>query len=117
MAFEELLGQYFEKEKDDYRKRMPQYTYEAFKANEELLEMIRDLSERKNATPTQISLAWILGKKPYIVPISGSRKIERIKENFDAGNINLTQEEVEAIDTKLDQIPTSDVFGGSAIKE
>lgn len=66
---------------------MPQYSDEAFEQNLELLDLIRNLASEKNATPAQISLAWILGKKPYIVPISGSRKTERIKENILVGYV------------------------------
>lgn len=101
----------------DYRNRMPQYTDDGYDANAELLELIRSLASDHNATPAQISLAWMLNKKPYIVPIPGSRKTARIKENFDAADIVLTADQVAAIDEKLDSITTSDVFGGSAIRK
>ena len=100
----------------DFRSFMPQYKEENYDANRELLEYVRNLASEKNATPAQISLAWMLGKKPYIVPIPGSRKVERIRENFEAGNIVLTAVEVEQIDQKLDAIQISDVFGGSPVK-
>jgi aryl-alcohol dehydrogenase-like predicted oxidoreductase len=75
--------------------------------------MLRNIAERKNATPAQISLAWMLCKKPWIVPIPGSRKAERMKENADAADIKLTTEEVVELDNTLDRIPMSAVFGGT----
>lgn len=104
-------------EKDDYRSVMPQYTDEAFETNRTLFALIRDLAAEKNATPAQISLAWMIRKKPYIVPIPGSRKIERIRENAAAAEVDLTAEEVASIDEKLDAMEMSGVFGGSPVKE
>lgn len=101
----------------DYRSAMPQYSDEAFEKNQALLALIRSLAEEKQATPAQISLAWMLGKKPYIVPIPGSRKAERIKENFGAAEVVLTADEVRAIDEKLDSMEMSAVFGGSPVKK
>lgn len=104
-------------EATDYRSFMPQYKEESYDENRELLELLRKLASEKHATPAQISLAWMINKKPYIVPIPGSRKTERIRENFEAANIVLTTGEVAEIDRQLDRIPTSGVFGGSAIKK
>ena len=104
-------------EAGDFRSFMPQYREENYDANRELLEYVRGLAAEKNATPAQISLAWMINKKPYIVPIPGSRKVERIRENFEAGNITLTADEVAQIDRKLDAIQISDVFGGSPVKK
>ena len=104
-------------EKDDYRSFMPQYTDEAYEANKELLTLLRNLAEEKDATPAQISLAWMICKKPYIVPIPGSRKTERLEENFKASDIILTDSEVSEIDNKLDNMNMSEVFGGSKIKD
>ena len=101
----------------DYRNFMPQYQEDAFDANRELLDFVRKLAEEKQATPAQISLAWMINKKPYIVPIPGSRKTERIKENAGAADIVLTAEEVAAIDTRLDKMDMSGVFGGSPAKK
>lgn len=97
----------------DYRSFMPQFKPEAFDANQELFELIRAMAEDKAATPAQISLAWMLCKKPYIVPIPGTRREDRLKENAGAADITLTAMEVRAIDERLDQIPMSQVFGGS----
>lgn len=99
----------------DYRSNMPQFTPEAAEQNRELLALLRDLAERKNATPAQISLAWMLCKKPWIVPIPGTRKLERLRENAGAANVELTPAEVSALDKALDTIPMSGVFGGSKI--
>lgn len=95
----------------DYRSNMPQYTAEGFAKGQELLELLNELSEEKQATPAQISLAWMLCKKSFIIPIPGSRKQERLKENFGASGICLTAEEIAAIDRKLDTMSIP-VFGG-----
>ena len=95
----------------DYRSNMPQYTAEGFEKSRELLALLDGLAEEKKATPAQISLAWMLCKKPFIIPIPGSRKTERLKENFDAASVLLDGEEIEAIDKKLDGM-TLPVFGG-----
>ena len=68
---------------------------------------------KKEATPAQISLAWMLCKKPYLVPIPGTRKTERMKENKASAEILLTLEEVRSIDQALDNMEMSAVFGGT----
>lgn len=103
-------------ESGDYRSFMPQYKDENYDANKALLDLIRGLANDKNATPAQVSLAWMLCKKPYIVPIPGSRRAERIRENALSAEIMLTADEVKAIDEALDDLPQAEVFGGSAIK-
>lgn len=95
----------------DFRSFMPQYQQEEIEKNRILLEMIEKLAKEKNATPTQISLAWMLCKKPWIVPIPGTTKVERIRENAGAANIILTPEEIRKIDTRLDTMNIK-VFGG-----
>ena len=97
----------------DYRSSMPQFTEEAAEQNRQLLQMLADLAAQKNATPAQISLAWMLAKKPWIVPIPGTRRPERMRENAGAADIQLTADEVAALDRALDTIPMSAVFGGS----
>lgn len=97
----------------DYRSFMPQFKPEAFDENAQLFAYIRSLAEEKNATPAQISLAWMIHKHKNLVPIPGTRKLDRLKENGAAGDIPLTAEEVAAIDKKLDTIPISALFGGS----
>ena len=101
----------------DYRSVMPQFTKAALKENEAFLNWIRKTAEEKNASPAQISLAWMLAKKPYIVPIPGTRKLDRLKENLSASEVTLSAEEVQAMDVMLEHMPMSQVFGGSAIKK
>ena len=98
----------------DFRNFMPQYKEEAYEANEKLLSFIRMLAEEKKGTPAQISLAWMMCKKPYMVPIPGSRKIERVRENAGAAKIMLTEKEIAEIDKQLDRMEMSGVFGGSS---
>lgn len=95
----------------DYRGDMPQYSKEGFARAKALTELLRDLAREKSATPAQISLAWMLCKKPWIIPIPGSRKAERLKENLGSAEIKLTAQEIQKIDDLLDH---SDflVFGG-----
>ncbi|MDR2747006.1 MAG: aldo/keto reductase [Treponema sp.] len=97
----------------DYRSVMPQFSAEGVEKNRELLEMLRGIAEKKNAASAQISLVWMLCKKPWIVPIPGSRKAERMKENAGAADITLTAEETAELDNALDRIPMSAVFGGT----
>ena len=100
----------------DYRSMMPQFSSEGVEQNQELLALLHRIADEKNATPAQISLAWMLCKKPYLVPIPGSRKIERMKENADAADVELTAEEVNALDDALNAMEMSEVFGGTKIK-
>ena len=101
----------------DYRSAMPQFSEEGLRENEKFMIWIRLLAEEKHATPAQISLAWMSAKKPYIVPIPGTRKVKRLEENMKASEIVLTTEEVRKIDEMLDEMPMSAVFGGSKIKK
>lgn len=100
----------------DYRSVMPQFTQEGMEQNRPLLELLHRLAEEKQATPAQISLAWMLCKKPYIVPIPGSRKSERMKENAGAADISLNANEVQTLDDALNSMEMSAVFGGSQMK-
>ena len=97
----------------DYRAGMPQFQPDSYGKNRELLELIRRIASEKNATPAQISLAWMLCKKPWIVPIPGTRKLDRLQENAGAADIILSEEEVKQIDNALDGMPMSGVFGGT----
>ena len=92
-----------------------QFTPEAVDKNQQLLALLHEKAQRKNATPAQISLAWMLCKKPYIVPIPGTRKLSRLSENAGAAEILLSAEEVAAIDKALEGMEMSQVFGGSRI--
>ncbi|MCM1385748.1 MAG: aldo/keto reductase [Bacillus sp. (in: Bacteria)] len=101
--------------KYDYRSNMPQFTDEAVEKNRDLLMLLEHVAEEKGATPAQISMAWMLCKKPWIVPIPGSRKLERLRENAGAAEIKLSAQEVRVLDDVLDRIEMSEVFGGSRI--
>ena len=95
---------------------MPQFQPDSYDKNHDLLQLIRRIAAEKNATPAQISLAWMLCKKPWIVPIPGTRKLDRLQENAGATDVMLTNAEVKQIDKALDAMPMSDVFGGTKIK-
>ena len=95
----------------DYRGTMPQFQKEAYQTNQQLFEMIRTISKEKNCTPAQLSLAWMINKYDFIIPIPGSRKLDRLQSNFEAGNVELGQEEVKTIDDKLNTMEFK-VFGG-----
>lgn len=96
----------------DYRRFMPQFSDKGVDENQELLSLLDDVSESKNATPAQISLAWILAHKPYIVPIPGTRKLSRLVENWKSTEVELTPAEVKQIDDALGVMKMSAVFGG-----
>ena len=101
----------------DYRASMPQFRPESFEQNRPLFALIGSLAEEHHATPSQIALAWMMNKKPWIVPIPGTRHLCRLKENIGAADIQLTAEQVENIDAALGAMRMSEVFGGSAIKQ
>ena len=116
-----LSGQYrgteaFDKV-SDYPSVMPQFTREAYEQNQALLKLLEDLANEKGATKAQISLAWMLAKKDWIVPIPGTRSLARLKENAQAADVTLTASEAAAIDAALNAIPMSAVYGGVATKE
>lgn len=97
----------------DYRSNMPQFAAEAIDKNQELLDMLHGVAADKNATPAQISLSWMLCKKPWIVPIPGTRKTRRMMENAGAAGIELSIQEVQKLDEALDSMEMSEVFGGT----
>lgn len=99
----------------DYRSVMPQFQPENIDRNHDLLTLLQKLAGQNNATPAQISLAWMLCKKPYLVPIPGTRRLSRLLENAGAADVTLSAEEVAAIDKALDGMAMSEVFGGSKI--
>lgn len=99
--------------KTDFRAAMPQYSKESFEKNRALFDLIRRLAEQYGATPAQLSLAWMENKG--IVPIPGTRKLARLEENAGSASIVMTAEELRDIDTALDGMEMSEVFGGSRI--
>lgn len=102
--------------KYDYRAAMPQFTDAAADQNHDLLELLRSMAAEKDATPAQISLAWMLCKKPWIVPVPGTRSPERMEENAGAAEVMLSPQEVSKIDDALDHMNISAVFGGTPCK-
>lgn len=86
---------------DDVRRVITRFTPENMERNQPLLDLLNQMAQEKDATPAQIALAWMLHKKPFIVPIPGMRKMERIKENFGAADIALSQEEYRQLEEKL----------------
>ncbi|MFX3616521.1 MAG: aldo/keto reductase [Sporolactobacillus sp.] len=85
----------------DLRPIYPRFSAEAMEANQVIVDFVKDLAKEKDATPAQIALAWILAKKPWIVPIPGTRKLERLEENLGGANIELTSEDLARIDEAL----------------
>jgi aryl-alcohol dehydrogenase-like predicted oxidoreductase len=85
-------------ESADIRSRFPRFTPEAMEANRLLVGLLGELAVKKNVTPAQIALAWLLAQKPWIVPIPGTRKLERLDENLGAAAIELTPAELHKID-------------------
>jgi aryl-alcohol dehydrogenase-like predicted oxidoreductase len=102
-----LTGKIDEKttfDKSDFRNIVPRFTPEARKANLALIDQLREIAERKSATPAQIALAWLLAQKPWIVPIPGTRKLERLDENIGAASVELTSEDLHEIDGAASKI-------------
>jgi aryl-alcohol dehydrogenase-like predicted oxidoreductase len=88
----------------DIRSRNPRFTSEAIKANRGVVELLEKIGAEKGATPAQIALAWLLAQKPWIVPIPGSRKLERLDENNGAVDIELTPNDLSEIENAMSQI-------------
>lgn len=91
-------------EEGDLRNRLPRFTEEAREANTALLDLLNQFAERKNATPAQIALAWVLAQKPWIVPIPGTTKLHRLQENVGAAAIELTAAELQEMEDASAQI-------------
>ena len=88
----------------DFRNIVPRFSPEARKANQAMVDLLGNIAQQKNATPAQIALAWLLAQKPWIVPIPGTTKIHRLEENLGAANIELTQEDLDAIGSAAAEI-------------
>ncbi len=88
----------------DFRNIVPRFTPEARKANQALVDLLGKIGQRKKATPAQIALAWLLAQKPWIVPIPGTRKLERLDENIGAAVVELTPEDLHEIDSAASKI-------------
>jgi len=88
----------------DIRSHNPRFTPEAIRANRVVVDLLEQIGAQKGATPAQIALAWLLAQKPWIVPIPGSRKLERLDENIGAVDIELTPEDLRYMDRAMSQI-------------
>ena len=91
-------------DKSDFRNIVPRFTPEARKANQALVDLLRQIADRKHGTPAQIALAWLLARKPWIVPIPGTTKLHRLEENIGAVEIELTADDLREIDVAASQI-------------
>jgi aryl-alcohol dehydrogenase-like predicted oxidoreductase len=88
----------------DIRSRLPRYTPEALKANRVVIDLLARIGDEKGATPAQIALAWLLAQRPWIVPIPGSRKLERLDENIGALAVELTPDDLREIESAISEI-------------
>jgi len=88
----------------DFRNSLPRFAPEARKANQVLVDLLRKTAERKNATPAQIALAWLIAQKPWIVPIPGTTKLHRLEENLGAAAVDLTPDDLLEIDDASSRI-------------
>lgn len=91
-------------ERNDFRNTIPRFNSENLSANEALAELVKKVAKEKNVTPAQIALSWVLAQKPWIVPIPGTKKIERLKENIGSENIQFTATELTEINEALSKI-------------
>jgi aryl-alcohol dehydrogenase-like predicted oxidoreductase len=88
----------------DFRSTLPRFTPEALKANQALIDLLASIGERKKATPAQIALAWLLAQKPWMVPIPGTTKLDRLDENIGAVSIELTPDDLRDIENAASKI-------------
>ena len=91
-------------DKHDFRNTVPRFAADARKANQAVVDLLREMGERKKATPAQIALAWLLAQKPWIVPIPGTRKLERLDENLGGVDVELTADDLRDINVAASQI-------------
>jgi aryl-alcohol dehydrogenase-like predicted oxidoreductase len=92
-------------DKEDNRGSFPRFTPEARKANRALVDVIESVAAKKNASAAQIALAWLLAQRPWIVPIPGTTKLERVEENIGATLLELTPEDLRELDSAIAKIP------------
>jgi len=93
---------------NDFRSKVPRFTPEALEANQKFVNFVKKVASQKGVTPAQIALAWILAQKPWIVPIPGTTKLERLKENLGAVNVELSADEISEINSEISKI---EIFG------
>jgi aryl-alcohol dehydrogenase-like predicted oxidoreductase len=98
------IGEDAKFDSSDFRSTLPRFTPEALKANQALIDLLASIGKRKQATPAQIALAWLLAQKPWMVPIPGTTKLHRLDENIGAVSIELTPEDLQDIDAAASKI-------------
>ena|SRR5688572_17401957 len=91
-------------DKSDFRNIVPRFSPEARKANQALVDLLAEIAQRKKATPAQIALAWLLAQKPWIVPIPGTTKLQRLKENVGATSLELTAQDLREIEAAASSV-------------
>jgi aryl-alcohol dehydrogenase-like predicted oxidoreductase len=91
-------------ESNDFRSTLPRFTPDALKANQALIDLLNNIGKRKKATPAQIALSWLLAQKPWMVPIPGTTKLNRLDENIGALTVELTADDLREIDDAASQI-------------
>jgi aryl-alcohol dehydrogenase-like predicted oxidoreductase len=91
-------------ESGDIRNSLPRFAADARKANQRLIELIGEVAKRKQATPAQIALAWLLAQKPWVVPIPGTTKMHRLEENIGAADVDLTADDLREIGEVLSTV-------------
>ena len=99
------INEQTEFDKNDFRNIVPRFTPENRKANQALVDVLGRFAKQKKATPAQIALAWLLAQKPWIVPIPGTTKLERLEENIASASIELTRDDLRQIDNVASKIP------------
>jgi aryl-alcohol dehydrogenase-like predicted oxidoreductase len=98
------IGEDAKFEKSDFRSTLPRFAPDALKANQALIDLLGSIAKRKNATPAQIALAWLLAQKPWISPIPGTTKLNRLEENIGSLSIQLSPEDLRDIDAAASKI-------------
>jgi aryl-alcohol dehydrogenase-like predicted oxidoreductase len=88
----------------DFRNILPRFTPEARKANQALVDLLGQIAQRKNATPAQIAIAWLLARKRWIVPIPGTTKLHRLEENIGAADVELSLQDLAEIEAAASKI-------------
>ncbi len=98
------IGENAKFDSSDFRSTLPRFTPEALKTNQALIDLLGTIANRKNATPAQVALAWLLAQKPWMVPIPGTTKLNRLEENIGAAAIQLTPEDLREINAAASKI-------------
>ena len=88
----------------DFRSSIPRFSEEAMKTNRKFIDFVKELADSKGITSAQLALAWVLAQKPYIVPIPGTTKIQRLQENIKAAEVELTETEIKNINSAIEKI-------------